>query len=151
MEGLNLLQSVAVVCGSFITIITLLSILIKPIRNMIIDRVTRQLSAEYEKKEREEFCEMITEATRLNREAIEQSKGELKAILKAQEEQKLVLRQILANTISHIYHKYINEDVIPELEKKNLMALYAGYHDVFEGNSYVTQCYNELMEKRVII
>lgn len=150
MEQLTILQNIAVVCGAFITIITLVSILVKPIRDMIIERITNQVSTQYEEADRKEFCDLIVEATELNKASIEATRDEINLIIEMQKEQQIVLKQMLANTISHIYHKYINEDGIPEIEKKNLIALYGGYHDLLSGNSYVTQCYEELIRKKVI-
>lgn len=151
MEGLNIIQNIAVISGFFITIVTAISILVKPIRDMITERITNQVTKKYEDVAHKNFCDLLVEATELNKASVEAIREEVQVILNIQREQKIVLRQILANTISHIYHKYINEETIPELEKKNLIALYSGYHDIFEGNSYVTQCYNELMEKKVRI
>lgn len=150
MEGLNIIEQVAVLSGSFITIITLLSILIKPIRKIIIERVTNQVRIKYEEEDRKEFCDLMVEATELNKASIELTRNEIQVIITIQKDQQLILTQMLANTISRIYHRYIDEDGIPELEKKNLISLYSGYHDVLKGNSYVTRCYEELLNKKVI-
>ena len=87
---------------------------------MIIERITNQVSTQYEEADRKEFCDLIVEATELNKASIEATRDEINLIIEMQKEQQIVLKQMLANTISHIYHKYINEDGIPNREKKFL-------------------------------
>lgn len=152
MEFTTYLKDVAIYSGYIITIITLGIILIKPIRNAI----AKKISGAYTKgKEDQEQYNQLEELMELVQEIKEDLKrGEFLCVQNQDSINELMkaLQSSLRNTIMHLYYKYTEEgsDGLPLYEKENIIHLYDAYSNKLNGNSFVKDCYEQLMELPVV-
>lgn len=124
----------ATLAGYITTILALLTLLCSPIRNAFIKFL------KYIRKEEEEesiLHDILKELQSIKDDMIERKKNE--------EIERDALRCELRNTITHLYYKYMNIGEIPSLERENVSFLCNAYFSL-DGNSYVRQCYEELMD-----
>lgn len=140
------------ICSGIITLITLSTLLLKPLRDRLIEHITTK----YEQaKKDDEQNELIEDVKKMVQDLSERFKNQLSEQEKNNEryeknvnDMQECLKSILRNSITHLYYRYIPEDVnLPEYERQNLIFLYTTYSEILKGNSYVEHCYNELMEK----
>lgn len=131
MEWITLLSSIS---GSIITILTLATTLIKPLRQKIISIIekcsnTDELSAKIDN---------LTELVKSNAEDNEKQKEELAR-------QSEAIQSSLRNDILTIYFNSIHKDYISSWERENVIHLYEAYKKL-NGNSFISKCVEEILE-----
>lgn len=131
------LKYAAMIAGYIIPIITMITLICKPVRNSIFKAINKL----YKEDKQDDQLNEISHA-------IQEIKEELANQKKMDAKQQEALRCTLRNTITHLYYKYKLIGKIPALERENATFLYEAY-DLLEGNSYIQQCYKEIMEFQV--
>lgn len=127
------LKYVAMIAGYIIPIITMVTLICKPVRSSVF-KVMNKL---YKEDEQDDQLRDISQA-------IQEIKEELAKQKEMDAKQQEALRCTLRNTITHLYYKYKLYEKVPALERENITFLYEAY-TLLEGNSYIEQCYRELM------
>ena len=107
METLNNIASCA---GYIITIVTLLTLLIKPLR----DRITKIIAQKkIDEHQNQQLDELITKVDTLQ-DIMAERYEELESIREA-------LKCSIRNNITHLYYKYTQRGSIPILERENII------------------------------
>ena len=73
-------------------------------------------------------------------------KNNIKTLLEKSDATEEVLKQQCRNAIKNIYYKYHKTKVIPLYERKAVDSTYKIYTEKFQGNSYATLLYNEIIK-----
>lgn len=128
------MKDVAAMAGYIITLITLFTLICKPIRERVIEKITQV-------NQNQELCESIKEL----KEQVEGLQKSLERLEQQREKDTEAMKCSLRNTITHLYYKYMRIGEIPPLERENISMLYKSYESL-NGNSYVHTCYEELMD-----
>lgn len=123
-------------CATYIiTMITLLTLMIKPLRGAIVEYISHKHNDEKQGQDIEQLMTAIAAITE-----------DIQRLHVSDENQQEALKCVLRNNITHLYYKYYALQEIPRLERENITYLYKAYVENLNGNSYVEQCYTELME-----
>lgn len=130
MEIIKLLAQYA---GYGMTILGFLMAIFKPLRTAVIDFLTKQKN---DSRQDEQLSNIMLNIQEIQK-TLENQKTQNELLQEA-------LRSTIRNDITHMYYIYKERGTIPILEKENLAFLYAAYEKL-HGNSYVKQCYKELM------
>lgn len=133
-EIFTAMKDLAAMAGYIITIITLIGLICKPIRESIINKLTQS-------NQNKEILEAIQEL----KEQMREVKQSLSVLEKQQQNDSEATKCSLRNTITHLYYKYTRIGEIPPLERENVSMLCKAYF-ALKGNSYVQACYEELMD-----
>ena len=158
---MEILVQISGICGSVITIITLVTLLFRPARQCILKFINGRKEAEEAEKLSEQ--EEMETKERLNRieelmQTLADNQESLSKVLSVHnteqkaESEKLRLSQqcMIRSSITHMYYKYKEAQCLPVHEKENLVALKTSY-DQLDGNSYVHSIYEEMMEWDTVI
>lgn len=129
---MNTVKEIATYCGSITTILALITIVIKPIRNKFIGWISKT-------SDKDNLNKKLDKLTVLVEKQVEQNKG-MEAELR---KQSLALQATLRNSILVIYNSRMKENSISLYEKENLARLYESYSSI-GGNSFVHNCVDEL-------
>lgn len=130
METIKFLAQYA---GYGMTILGFLIAIFKPLRTAVIDFITKKQN---DSRQDEQLSEIIVNIQEIQK-TLESQQAQNELLQEA-------LRSTIRNDITHMYYIYKERGTIPILEKENLAFLYAAYEKL-HGNSYVQQCYKELM------
>lgn len=134
---LDIIQNVGAVCGVIVTVIGLVVMIIKPVRDKFAEWITKT-------SDKENLSKKIDDLTTLVLAQIEQNQQQ-KAELDKQSE---ALTSTIRNTILMIYWKYKDSSTLPALERENIAHLQSSYA-ALGGNSFVESCCKELMSKPI--
>ena len=129
MEHIN---TIASYCGSISTIIALIVLVVKPIRDRFVTWVTKTSN-------RDELNTKIDNLTGLVEKQVEQNDNiniELK-------KQSMALQATLRNSILNIYNARMQMGFMTMYEKQNLAELFKQY-EALDGNCFVHNCVDEL-------
>ena len=129
MEHIN---TIASYCGSISTIIALIVLVVKPIRDRFVTWVTKTSN-------RDELNTKIDNLTGLVEKQVEQND-----IINAElQKQSMALQATLRNSILDIYNTRMQTGFITMYEKQNLAELFKQY-EALGGNCFVHNCVDEL-------
>lgn len=132
-------EGLVTIANTIIVFATCLTIFIKPLRKGIVKCVMGASREATQEQHLENLnCSM------------QNNTAKLETIGADVYENKEVSKTILRNSIVHLYYKYIGSDGMPYYERENLISLYEAYHEILDGNSFATNCYEELLKKPVI-
>lgn len=134
VDFLEAIKVLAAMAGYIITIITLVGLICRPIRENIIKKFSQD-------NQNKEVLDAIKE---LNNE-VKELKISINKLEDQQKDDCEATRCALRNTITHLYYKYTKIGEIPALERENVSMLCRAYF-ALKGNSYVQGCYEELMD-----
>ena len=129
---MNTVKEIATYCGSVTTILALITIIVKPIRNRFVGWISKT-------SDKDNLNKKIDKLTVLVERQVEQNKG-MEAEL---QKQSLALQATLRNSILVIYNSRMKENSISLYEKENLARLYESYSSI-GGKSIVPNCVDEL-------
>lgn len=129
---MNTVKEIATYCGSITTILALITIVIKPIRNGFVGWISKT-------SDKDNLNKKIDKLTVLVEQQVEQNKGMETELRK----QSLALQATLRNSILVIYNSRMKENSISLYEKENLARLYESYSSI-GGNSFIHNCVDEL-------
>ena len=129
---MEIMRQLATFAGYGISILGLLTAICKPIRSFFVRLVNGC------RKDNENKLDVISEQ-------LADITTELKNQRDKDKIQQDALRCVLRNTLTHLYYKYKIDNIpLPPYERENINFLYEAYTSL-DGNSYVRQCYEELM------
>ena len=129
MEHIN---TIASYCGSISTIIALIVLVMKPVRDRFVTWVTKTSN-------RDELNTKIDNLTGLVEKQVEQND-----IINAElQKQSMALQATLRNSILDIYNTRMQTGFITMYEKQNLAELFKQY-EALGGNCFVHNCVDEL-------
>ena len=158
---MEILVQISGICGSVITIITLVTLLFRPARQCILKFINGRKEAEeaeklseqeeMETKERLNHIEELMQTLADNQESLSKVLSVQNTEQKAESEKLRLSQQcMIRSSITHMYYKYKEAQCLPVHEKENLVALETSY-DQLDGNSYVHSIYEEMMEWDTVI
>lgn len=152
MDKVETFKLIITICSGIITLITLITLLFKPLRERLITHITQKYEQEREDEKQnesiEELKKMVQELSSGFEKRCQEQEKNNEIHKKNIEDTQECLRSILRNSITHLYYRYIPKEMnLPEYERQNLIFLFNTYSNILNGNSYVEHCYNELMEK----
>ena len=128
----QLITQIGGVAGSIITLVTLTTLIFKPIRKAVIEWITKT-------SDRDSINEKLDHLSNLVQTTIAQN-DELQAEM---DKQSKALQASLRNSILNLYNKCIPRQYITVLEFENLSMLYKNYKEL-GGNSFVEDCVEQL-------
>ena len=131
MEDLSL-GVVASYCASISTIIALVVLVVKPLRNKFVSWVTKT-------SDRDGINQKIDNLTTLVQKQVEQNE-EMSAELK---KQSMALQATLRNSILNIYYKQMQQGYTTMYEKQNVDELFKQY-SALGGNCFVHECVQQM-------
>ena len=123
-------KNIAVFVGLFLSCVSALTILVKPVRKWFVNKISSVNS------------DTLYEIKDMLKQHIEES--ELKN--KSQNE---ALLCITRSEITNIYYKYFEKETIPMYERENLIKMYDSY-EKNGGNSYVHTIVEEMLKWEVL-
>lgn len=129
---MNTVKEIATYCGSVTTILALITIIVKPIRNRFVGWISKT-------SDKDNLNKKIDKLTVLVERQVEQNQSMENELQK----QSLALQATLRNSILAIYNSRMKENSISLYEKENLARLYESYSFI-GGNSFVHNCVDEL-------
>ena len=129
MEHIN---TIASYCGSISTIIALIVLVVKPVRDRFVTWVTKTSN-------RDELNTKIDNLTELVEKQVKQNDN-INAELK---KQSMALQATLRNSILNIYNARMQMGFMTMYEKQNLAELFKQY-EALDGNCFVHNCVDEL-------
>ena len=129
MEHIN---TIASYCGSISTIIALIVLVVKPVRDRFVTWVTKTSN-------RDELNTKIDNLTELVEKQVAQN-DIINAELK---KQSMALQATLRDSILNIYNSRMQLGFITMYEKQNLAELFKQY-EALDGNCFVHNCVDEL-------
>lgn len=131
---MELITLIASISGSVITIITLATTLIKPVRKKFIDMISKC-------SDKDEITKKLDNVTNLLENTVNENEKQRQEIQILLESQQASLR----NEILMIYFNSIHKDEISSWERENVLHLYDAYKKL-NGNSFVEKCVEEILE-----
>lgn len=134
---MEFIGTLASYCGSISAIIALVVLVIKPLRKKFVDWVTKT-------SDKNLINEKIDNLTELVQKQVEQNEKQQQELDKQSE----ALMCSLRTSILSVYYKYHLADSIPIFEKECFAKSCETYFNM-NGNSFVRQCYEEIMVKPV--
>lgn len=134
MDILTILGSLS---GSIITIITLLTTLVKPLREKFVSLIVKSSGTDT-------LSEKIETLTKLLEETIKENETQKNELFKQSE----ALQSSLRNEILCIYFNCRNKDEITSWERENVIHLFESYKKL-NGNSFIEKCVEEILEIKV--
>ena len=137
---MDAIKIIAEYAGYISTILALLTLMSKKVRSLLLDYINEKVTQSRKKDQLDMIHQIISE---LKTEMVD-LKDQINIQKKINELEKDSIRCILRNTITHLYYKYSQRGSIPPLERENITYLYHAYLSL-EGNSYISQCYEEVM------
>lgn len=135
MEIVNVIASY---CGSISAIIALAVLIIKPLRKKFVEWISKA-------SDRDGINSKIDTLTKLVQKQVEQNEQQRLELDKQSE----ALRCSLRTSILSTYYKYHFEENIPIFEKECFAKSCETYFSM-GGNSFVHQCYEEIMAKPTV-
>ena len=129
---MNTVKEIATYCGSITTILALITIIVKPIRNRFVGWISKT-------SDKDNLNKKLDKLTALVERQVEQNKSMETELQK----QSLALQATLRNSILAIYNSRMKENSISLYEKENLARLYESYSSI-GGNSFGHNCVGEL-------
>ena len=120
---MNAVKEIATYCGSITTILALITIIVKPIRNRFVEWISKTSG-------KDNLNKKIDKLTALVERQVEQNQSMETELQK----QSLALQATLRNSILAIYNSRM---------KENSISLYESYSSI-GGNSFVHNCVDEL-------
>ena len=129
MEHIN---TIASYCGSISTIIALIVLVVKPVRDRFVTWVTKTSN-------RDELNTKIDNLTELVEKQVKQNDN-INVELK---KQSMALQATLRDSILNIYNSRMQLGFITMYEKQNLAELFKQY-EALDGNCFVHNCVDEL-------
>lgn len=114
---------------------------------MAVNRRRRKLG-EFVKKETnsDEYAERMERLEKMLIEHIEDNKAFNEQVLTMLNKQGHASKQTLAHIIENTYHLKKNVKRLDAIELKRIANAYSVYHNELDGNSYITQIYDEMMD-----
>lgn len=114
---------------------------------MAVNRRRRKLG-EFVKKETnsDEYAERMERLEKMLTEHIEDNKAFNEQVLTMLNKQGHASKQTLAHIIENTYHLKKNVKRLDAIELKRITNAYSVYHNELDGNSYITQIYDEMMD-----
>ena len=94
----------------------------------------------------DDYAERMTRLEKLLEEHIAENKSFNEQVLKMLKYQGDASKQTLAHIIENTYHMKKSIKKLNQIELKRITNAYAVYHGELDGNSYITQIYEEMME-----
>lgn len=134
---MELISTIASYCGSISAIVAFVVLVVKPLRKKFIDWVTKT-------SDKNLINEKIDRLTKLVQKQVAQNEKQQKELDKQSE----ALMCSLRTNILSVYYKYHLSKSVPILEKECFAKSCEAYFNM-NGNSFVHQCYEEIMEKPV--
>lgn len=124
--------------GAVITLITLVTLIVKPIRQKFISWIT-------ENSHTDELMQKIDALTEKVDKSIEQNNIMKEELDKQSNAQISTMR----NTILHIFFQYKDSDSIPAVQYQSAEDMYAAYHEL-GGNGTATHIMEEIRKKTIV-
>ena len=129
---MELIQLIGGYAGAVVTIIGLLVMVIKPIRQhftqWVLKTTNQQDTSEQLAKNTEQLNKILESMDKLTQQNKMQSEA---------------LTSVIRNTIMHLYYQYIKLGEISAYERENIEKLFKAYKSL-GGNSFVEACVEEL-------
>lgn len=123
-------KNIAVFVGLFLSIISALTILIKPLRKWFINRISKVNN------------DTLSEIKNMLKQHIDESE-------KKNQSQNEALLCITRSEITTIYYKYFDKKILPTYVRENLITMYDSY-ERNGGNSYVHTIVDEMLDWNVV-
>lgn len=136
---IEILKFIGSAFGYILSAITLITLIVKSVKNKAGNFIRKASGSKRNKNKIDDLEKLI------NRQ-IEESKNFHTLLMEMLEKQAKASKQILANVIESTYHEKKHVKQLDELELKRIINSYAIYHNEFNGNSYITEIYNEMIE-----
>lgn len=136
-DVINVIKDAGSIVGTILSCITLLTIIVKPVRNCVVRFVDR-LSG---RPDLEAKIDRLAESLQQH---FEESREFNQAIVRDLDALKDSDGKILGNTIRGIYNTYKDTKQMPEKEFEMLQKLYATYSNVLHQNGVIEKIYNEI-------
>lgn len=136
-DVVNVIKDAGSIVGTILSCITLLTIIVKPVRNCVVRFVDR-LSG---RPDLEAKIDRLAESLQQH---FEESREFNQAIVRDLDALKDSDGKILGNTIRGIYNTYKDTKQMPEKEFEMLQKLYATYSNVLHQNGVIEKIYNEI-------
>ena len=125
--------------GAVLSIITLLTLIIKPLRSKFAKWVTKTANTDEFTEKFDDINEKIDKLTELVEKTIQQNEQLQEEI----DKQSKALQASLRNSILNLYYKSTEKGSLTMFEKQNLTMLYDNYKNL-KGNSFISDCVEEL-------
>ncbi|MCM1329454.1 MAG: hypothetical protein NC253_08455 [Ruminococcus sp.] len=132
---MEIISTIASYCGSISAIIALVVLIIKPLRKKFIEWIAKT-------SDKTLINDKIDNLTKLVQKQVEQNETQQKELDKQSE----ALMCSLRTNILSVYYKYYLADKIPLFTKECFAKSCETYFNM-NGNSFVRQCYEEIMKK----
>ena len=136
-DVINVIKDAGSIVVTILSCITLLTIIVKPVRNCVVRFVDR-LSG---RPDLEAKIDRLAESLQQH---FEESREFNQAIVRDLDALKDSDGKILGNTIRGIYNTYKDTKQMPEKEFEMLQKLYATYSNVLHQNGVIEKIYNEI-------
>lgn len=134
----EIIKDIGGIVGSLITIITFLSIIIKPFRNAIVNWIKSIGKTEKIAKNEKKLNEIKDTLANFVTESKRQSELQNEALL-----------SLIRDNITSIYYKGLTAKTIKVFDKEALIKKFSIYSSM-GGNSYIHEIYEEMMTWNVI-
>lgn len=136
-DVVNVIKDAGSIVGTILSSITLLTIVVKPVRNCVVHFVDR-LSG---RPDLEAKIDLLAESLQQH---FEESREFNQAIVRDLDALKDSDGKILGNTIRSIYNTYKDTKQMPEKEFEMMQKLYMTYSTVLHQNGIIEKIYNEV-------
>lgn len=128
--------------GAVLSIITLLTLIIKPLRSKFAKWVTKTANTDEFNTKFDDINTKLDNLANLVEKTIEQNE-----ILQTElDKQSEALKASLRNSILRLYYCCLSKGYITTYQLRNLAELYSNYKSL-GGNSFISQCYEYLTTK----
>ena len=127
--------------GSLMAIASLILLIIKPLRAKFKNWLSKKVENEHKEKCLEMSISQIVDG-------LDSIQEELRGQEEVFDELRESLLCMTRNTLTHLHRKYMEADSIPYFERSNFSMLYDRYI-ALGGNSYIKDCYDDIMNKPV--
>lgn len=136
-DVVNVIKDAGSIVGTILSSITLLTIVVKPLRNYAVRLVDRLSGRTDLEAKIDQLAETLQKHFDESREFNQSIARDLDALKESD-------GKILGNTIRSIYNAYKDTKKMPEKEFEMLQKLYGTYSNVLHQNGVIEKIYNEI-------
>ena len=153
MQWIEIVKTAGSIASAFLGVVAVLTMLLKPVRQKVVDAVSRAARTSETSSEVAELRELVErqntelyEAVTAIREENKVQTEKLNSLQIAIDNEREASKASLGNTIKHIYFKYKDDRKLPVREVEALCLLHNAYK-LENGNSFVDSLFDEMMNE----
>lgn len=140
------LSTISVILGIVLSAASILTLIKTRALGKLSSYIRKESGVEKNKETDEEIHKKLDDLSKAFHEYIEEERADREKTHEMMRAQHDASRQLLANIIETTYYADRSRKTLTMNEFKRVVNAFSIYHNEFDGNSYIAELYNEMME-----